>query len=90
MSSSDEEQWIVVTTGNWTTKPVYYGETRQNPLKGGRTEFPGNAYRYPSENAALAAGYEAKQTKLIGDFQVQKLPPKPRFKAPGESREGNG
>lgn len=90
MSSSDEDQWIVVTSGNWTTKPVYYGETRQNPIKGGRTEFPGNAYRYPSENAALAAGYEAKQIKLIGDFHVEKLPAKPRFKTPGVAREGNG
>lgn len=87
---SSDAEWIIVTTGEWTSAPVYYGETRRNPVDGGRTEFKGNAYRYESELAAREAGYRARDKNLIGDFHVEQLPPKPRFKTPGHDREGNG
>jgi hypothetical protein len=71
------EEWIVATTFA-NGEAAFYGENRARVV--GRTPYRGNAYRFASEGEALGAGYHAKDAGLIGEFTVQKMPPKPRFK----------
>jgi hypothetical protein len=57
---------------------AYWGIRRDG--SSGLTPYPTNATRYESKNAALYEGYSYKQARLIGEFEVESLPPRPRLK----------
>jgi hypothetical protein len=77
----DDDRWIIITTFP-SGDVAYLGENRTPAPNGTRTPYRGNAFRYPTENAALGAAYHAKELGIIGDFHVEELPPRPRFKNP--------
>jgi hypothetical protein len=52
------------------------------------TPYRTNASEYESENAALAEGYELKEARLINDFAVEQLPPKPDRRSYGYGTGG--
>jgi hypothetical protein len=83
---SPHGRWVIVTSFpsplGYLDRPggrAYWGETRSG--YDGLTPYPGNAYRYESENAALYEAYELKQRRRFSDFIIEELPPKPMSSA---------
>lgn len=55
--------------------PAYWGNLRGGGT--GLTPYRTNAIEYESENAALYEGFSLKEARLINEFVVEQLPPKP-------------
>jgi hypothetical protein len=77
------EQWVIKTEfprpigrsslsfSNRFYGTAYWGARSDGSL--GLTPYRGNAKRYFSKNDALYAGYELKEARRIGDFEVEKI-----------------
>ena len=87
MPDYDDDRWVIGATNRWGTTG-YYGEGWQR--RAGVIESRGNAYRYPTEIAAQAAAYHARDTlNLFTQFSLEQLPERPKFKKTADGREGN-
>jgi hypothetical protein len=84
------ERWIIKTRFRPDTfrydGDAYWGARRDGTS--GLTPYRSNASEYESENAALAEGYELKEARLINDFTVEQLPPKPERRSYGYGTGG--
>jgi hypothetical protein len=69
------EQWVIRSAFD-SGDSAYWGTQRYGGT--GLTPYRANAYRYESENAALHVGYELKAARRLGEFTVERLPPKRR------------
>jgi len=89
-SRGPRERWIIRTSfsadGFSYGGDAYWGTRRDSTS--GLTPYRTNASEYESENAALAEGYELKEARLINDFAVEQLPPKPDRRSYGHGTGG--
>lgn len=69
------ERWVIKTRFRYGGGVAYWGTPRDGGT--GLTPYRTNAIVYGSENSALYEGYALKEARRIGEFEVERLPPKP-------------
>jgi len=72
--SGPRQRWIIKTRFNGGGT-AYWGNQRDGGI--GLTPYRTNAIEYESENAARYEGYNQKEARRIGEFEVEQLPPRP-------------
>lgn len=76
-AQTNDEEWVIATEFDSGDK-AWWG-TRRDGFDG-LTPYRGNSRRYESYEGALNMAEKLQEARLIGPFQIEMLPPKPRLK----------